>query len=71
MVGVLFIGAEICQAATFTGDLIWGWAFYVLNFIAIASIVYSKIGRYLGSPELESGEPLFLEVFDGIACRIC
>jgi amino acid permease len=66
--GVFFsISAEMKEPAKFTRALICGQGFIVLTCIAIASIVYGKIGQYLASPALGSAGPLIKKVSYGIA----
>jgi hypothetical protein len=66
--GVFFsITAEMREPQKFTRALIWGQGTIVLTCIAIASIVYGKVGRYLASPALGSAGPLIKKISYGVA----
>ncbi|KAF4963583.1 hypothetical protein FSARC_8415 [Fusarium sarcochroum] len=66
--GVFFsISAEMREPAKFTRALIVGQGFIVFTCIAIASIVYGKVGQYLASPALGSAGPMIKKVSYGIA----
>ncbi|KAK1854439.1 amino acid transporter [Colletotrichum chrysophilum] len=61
------ISAEMKHPEKFTRALICGQAFIVATCVAIATIVYAKIGQYLASPALGSAGPLIKKVSYGIA----
>ncbi|KAH7142710.1 transmembrane amino acid transporter protein-domain-containing protein [Dactylonectria estremocensis] len=61
------ISAEMKHPEKFTRSLLWGQGFIVLTCLAIASIVYGKVGQFLASPALGSGGPLIKKVSYGIA----
>lgn len=61
------VSAEMKEPQKFTRSLIFGQGFIVLTCLAIASIVYGKVGQYLASPALGSAGPLIKKVSYGIA----
>ncbi|CAI0650967.1 unnamed protein product [Colletotrichum noveboracense] len=61
------ISAEMKHPEKFTRALICGQAFIVATCVAIATIVYAKVGQYLASPALGSAGPLIKKVSYGIA----
>ncbi|KAH0436492.1 amino acid transporter [Colletotrichum camelliae] len=61
------ISAEMKHPEKFTRALICGQTFIVATCIAIATIVYAKVGQYLASPALGSAGPLIKKVSYGIA----
>jgi hypothetical protein len=63
----LSVAAEMKEPEKFTRSLICGQSFIFLTCIAIASIVYGKIGQYLASPALGSAGPLIKKISYGIA----
>jgi hypothetical protein len=66
--GVFFsITAEMKEPQKFTRSLIWGQGFIVLTCIAIASIVYGKVGQYLANPALGSAGSLMKRISYGTA----
>jgi amino acid permease len=61
------VAAEMKEPEKFTRSLIYGQSFIVLTNIAIASIMYGKIGQYLVSPALGSAGDLIKKISYGIA----
>lgn len=61
------VSAEMKKPELFTRALICGQSFIVATCIAIASIVYGKVGQYLSSPALGSAGPLIKKIAYGIA----
>ncbi|KAJ5235452.1 uncharacterized protein N7469_004620 [Penicillium citrinum] len=66
--GIFFsISAEMKQPQLFTRSLLCGQAFIIATNIAIASIMYSKVGQYIASPALGSAGILIKKIAYGIA----
>ncbi|KAJ5235449.1 uncharacterized protein N7469_004617 [Penicillium citrinum] len=61
------VSAEMKKSELFTRALICGQSFIVATCIAIASIVYGKVGQYLSSPALGSAGLLIKKIAYGIA----
>lgn len=61
------VSAEMRHPQMFTLSLVCGQGFIVMTCLAIASIVYGKIGQYLASPALGSAGLLMKKVSYGIA----
>lgn len=61
------VSAEMQHPQMFTRSLVCGQGFIVLTCLAIASIVYGKIGQYLASPALGSAGLLIKKVSYGVA----
>lgn len=61
------IHSEMRDPKQFTKSLIIGQAFVVSSYLAIACIVYGKVGDYVTSPALGSAGRLFQKICYGIA----
>jgi amino acid permease len=61
------VAAEMKEPEKFTRSLIGGQSFIVITNIAIASIMYGKVGQYLASPALGSAGTLIMKISYGIA----
>lgn len=61
------ISAEMKNPAEFDRAVYCGQAFVIANYIAIASIVYAKVGQFVTSPALGSAGPLLKKVCYGFA----
>jgi amino acid permease len=61
------ISAEMKHPHLFTRSLLCGQSVIILTNIAIASIVYGKVGQYIASPALGSAGPLIKKISYGIA----
>lgn len=66
--GIFFsISAEMKHPQLFSRSLLCGQIFIILTNVAIASIIYGKIGHYIASPALGSAGILIKKVAYGIA----
>lgn len=61
------VAAEMKRPELFTRSLLCGQSFIVVTNIAISSIVYGKVGRFLTSPALGSAGPLIMKISYGVA----
>ena len=61
------VAAEMKHPHLFTRSLLCGQIFIIATNIAVASIIYGKIGVYIASPALGSAGPLIKKIAYGIA----
>ena len=61
------IHAEMKDQTKYTKSLLMGQGFIVFNYIAIACIMYAKVGQYIASPALGSAGRTFQIISYGIA----
>ncbi|CAO1638365.1 unnamed protein product [Parajaminaea phylloscopi] len=65
--GFFTIHAEMRNPLDYRKALVAGQSFVIFNYIAIAAIMYAKVGDYITSPALGSAGPLFKKIGFGIA----